>query len=167
MATRNDRVPNGIYNVRVKETTYGPSQKSEPMITAKCEIVSPEMKDFGGDQYAVAGKEFTSWFSFSPKAVVRTTQTLAKLGITLQDGESLEAFGQRAANELRNVTFNTLVSGEAIIAREDLTPEQIAEGKKPWDANPIIGPDGQPVVSGFKVTATINDKTIYPPVSRL
>lgn len=163
MPIRTDRVPKQVYNVIIKETKFGPSSKGADMITAQGEIIAPEMVDFGGDQYKTAGREFTSYFSFSDKALPSSLQILEKFGVTIAAGESLKAFGERAAEELKNLTFNTVVTGSEIIARQDLTPADIAAGKKPWDAEPILH-EGQPIVTGFKTEAEIRGTTIFGPI---
>lgn len=51
------------YIIMCKDATFGPSKSSgKPMITAKFEVVSPDVVNIDGEDYTVAGVELTQYW---------------------------------------------------------------------------------------------------------
>lgn len=49
---------------RITSVDFGPSKRSgNPMFTIKCEVISPEVVDVGGEQVGIAGVETINYFT--------------------------------------------------------------------------------------------------------
>lgn len=74
---------------RITSVDFGPSKSSgNPMFTIKCEVITPEVVDVGGEQVGIAGVETTNYF---------TTKTFVKG----KDG-SLSVDEEKSAKNLKN-----------------------------------------------------------------
>lgn len=161
------RVPNGYYQHRITEAKIGQSKSSgATQITVEGEIIAPDVKRLGDLECRTAGKKWTVYLTFTDKATARCLQTLAKFEVLPGDGEDTHAFATRAANELKNKVFTCLTKSSPEFEREDLTPEEVAAGKKPWEADTIKDPvTNQPVIKMNKVEVNLDSLT--GPVAQL
>ena len=145
------RVPLRLYQARVLEVKYGPNKKQNPMFTIETEIMAPDKVEFGGEVFSTAGVKATMYVVVTPKSAAKAFQTLKALGITLTPGESLDTIAARVKSDLPNSLFKAMISSKPRYLRQELTPQDIAAGKDPYEADPVVDEEtGQPVIDGWQ-----------------
>lgn len=153
--TSKGRVPAGVYTCRITEVKQEPSaEKGTEMDVISCEIVSPEKKKFGDVEYEVAGTEFTIRIFYTQKAAARAKETLRQFGINPTGNDTSE--WQKESKKLEGAYFDIALQSTPRVMRHALTPDEIAAGKKDYEAEPVKDDDGKVVTLGWELNANPN-----------
>jgi len=130
----NQQWPKDNYIVRIAETKFGASKRTEnPMVTLDLEVVSPETFQVGSETVTAAGTPLKHYLvtgvtgdeEKTKAARARAVEFFDKLKI---DHSTID-WDNPDLSALTNVTMWVLLSAKANEKRKDPTPEQKAAGE--------------------------------------
>ncbi len=135
-------LPRDRYATRVKDIEFKLSSKQNPMLVVTVELYAPDKVLISGQSYAIAGVEDTMYLTLTEAAWPRCKDFMQKLGLKAQ----IDDIDNPNVEQFKNKTFDAIWGSEQYQYRKDLTPEQIAAGMKPEQAEIIKDKDGNPVI---------------------
>lgn len=148
-------LPTANYIVGIKEVKHVPqtADKSE-YIAVTFEVVAPGTIQVDGVEVPITGREVVSYFSFAPKAVKRTVDTLDKLF-------GAEAVGAEAVNTDAIAVLFANAKGKGVAV--SITSEELYKtdtGK--WNGTPIVDENNQKIIAGYRPNITAFLSAIKP-----
>ena len=157
-------IPRDRYSWRIKEASFGPSKSSgKNQITLDTELYAPAVVNHPlGGKYNVAGTNCKKYLPVEGDGLKFTLEFMVKIGLKGElDTENPDL------KQFEGKCFSQVAQGKETTQRKDLTAAQIAEGKKKWEADPILGEDGKPSITYTTelVFATEDSTKIAPPAN--
>lgn len=151
-------IPRDGYATRVRKADMTTSKAGNLQIVIEVEIYSPATVTISGSEYNVAGKWSKEYLPLTEKGWWKTEETMRKLGL---NPASLDKQNPDT-DQFVGKTCHAIWESEEWVERKDLSPEQVAAGMKPEEADPIKDGDGNAIKGYRTVLAKIVGKTGVP-----